>query len=983
MKAMDQAAPMITVPAGVLKEFMSPANSRTPTPPATASVTTSAVSKSSTPTPAASSNSRTPSPALPSSSETASASLHMEKSSSGSPAVVSLTNGDINSDSSTQDVDIRMEYDTSDTSLTESSRAVDEKTSVEGANEGVVNGTGVKRPSDEDNGLKKPDLKKIRVFAPAEEDGFKKGDISIAVQEFNQHLDKASKKLEEAGKTDLDNIKADSFNSANTFFNDDKTNHSVQPPANNNVRNYDVEVISSPSKDIEVLPVLPNDKDKDTLPPVSVEKAPTQDKESKHIKKKLQRLSRKDLENMIMRLFSEKILYQTELGKLKQLCERSESTLETNRKKTAQFHKEVEDLRKVTNRLSAEHAARKGQYVAPIRIKRSVGIQASPHIINKGILHANGSAGVIKTIAPRASALVGVGNATSPIRPTTVQSTDPRKQSIPPPNVTFNTQMIPTSSSTNNVVSGGPVGLLASSQGVSNIATNSSLSTVTNPVASIGTVRPSAGQMLMVAQPGMMQTIPRASGAGVMSKTTSAVIPVAQRRVVHTSLGNRVAAPRPAGLGPTPGTLVKVPVTGTTQLVAIPQAGQVVLLPPVSGGQPATALVVSNVTMTRDRYDLLTANLHFSDNEDPAAADDRLWKLRPVMDTLQRTFKEVFTPEEKIAVDESLWAYRGRHHAVQYNPSKRARFGMKVYKLCSSDGKAAGYTSAFRVYMGQDRSDVPPSMKAVVDLMHEAGLFEKGYQLYIDNWYSSSTLFHYLQSRKTETVGTVRLNRKFMPKDLSVKRKGEVDIRTSRAGMLAMSWFDKKQVNILSTIHRGDEMVDLPPNRRGEVRRKPLSVVDYNKGMKGVDISDQLAQSYPAARKTNKWYVKLFYNLLDMAIINAHAVHKWLGGKLTQLEFRLQLTAELLQRPTGLKVRRRRSVTPQRAATPSRSLRSPSQPRSNNMTHTIEENEGGKYRCCKYCRQTKGKKDHVSIRLSAMRCRTMSYMFYPIPYKLK
>ncbi|XP_047486587.1 piggyBac transposable element-derived protein 4-like [Penaeus chinensis] len=258
---------------------------------------------------------------------------------------------------------------------------------------------------------------------------------------------------------------------------------------------------------------------------------------------------------------------------------------------------------------------------------------------------------------------------------------------------------------------------------------------------------------------------------------------------------------------------------------------------------------VSRQTMTRDRYDLLTANLHFSDNEDPAAADDRLWKLRPVMDTLQRTFKEVFTPEENIAVDESLWAYRGRHHAVQYNPSKRARFGMKVYKLCSSDGKAAGYTSAFRVYMAQDRSDVPASMKAVVDLMHEAGLFEKGNQLYLDNWYSSPTLFHYLQSRKTETVGTVRLNRKFMPKDLSVK-KGEVDIRTSRAGMLAMSWFDKKQVNILSTIHRGDEMVDLPPNRRGEVRRKPLSIVDYNKGMKGVDISDQLAQSYPAARKT-------------------------------------------------------------------------------------------------------------------------------------
>ncbi|XP_042863479.1 piggyBac transposable element-derived protein 4-like [Penaeus japonicus] len=293
-------------------------------------------------------------------------------------------------------------------------------------------------------------------------------------------------------------------------------------------------------------------------------------------------------------------------------------------------------------------------------------------------------------------------------------------------------------------------------------------------------------------------------------------------------------------------------------------------------------LVYSNVfrqTMTRDRYDLLTANLHFSNNEDPAATDDRLWKLRPVIDSLQRNFKEVFTPEKNIAVDESLWAYRGRHHAVQYNPSKRARFGMKVYKLCSSDGKAAGYTSEFKVYMGQDRSDVPASMKAVVDLMHGAELFEKGYQLYHDNWYSSPTLFHYLQSRKTHAVGTVRLNRKFMPKDLSVKKKGDTDVRTSRAGMMVMSLFDKKQVNILSTMHRGDEIVDLPLNRRGEVRRKPECVVDYNNGMKGVDKSDQFAQSYPAERKTNKWYVKLFYNLLDMTIINAHTVHRWLGVK--------------------------------------------------------------------------------------------------------
>lgn len=64
-------------------------------------------------------------------------------------------------------------------------------------------------------------------------------------------------------------------------------------------------------------------------------------------------------------------------------------------------------------------------------------------------------------------------------------------------------------------------------------------------------------------------------------------------------------------------------------------------------------------------------------------------------------------------------------------------------------------------------------MKAVVDLMNVVGLFEKGYQLYLDNWYSLPTLFHYLQSHKTEAVSTGC--RKFMPKDLAVKKKGDID----------------------------------------------------------------------------------------------------------------------------------------------------------------------------------------------------------------
>lgn len=47
--------------------------------------------------------------------------------------------------------------------------------------------------------------------------------------------------------------------------------------------------------------------------------------------------------------------------------------------------------------------------------------------------------------------------------------------------------------------------------------------------------------------------------------------------------------------------------------------------------------------------------------------------------------------------------------------------------------------------MGQDRGDVPPNMKAVIDLMDHACYFEQHYELYLDKWYNSPKLFHYLQ----------------------------------------------------------------------------------------------------------------------------------------------------------------------------------------------------------------------------------------------
>lgn len=47
------------------------------------------------------------------------------------------------------------------------------------------------------------------------------------------------------------------------------------------------------------------------------------------------------LKDAILRVFSDKTLYGSELGNLKQMCEKLSSALESNMRKVAQFHKEV------------------------------------------------------------------------------------------------------------------------------------------------------------------------------------------------------------------------------------------------------------------------------------------------------------------------------------------------------------------------------------------------------------------------------------------------------------------------------------------------------------------------------------------------------------------------------------------------------------------------------------------------------------------
>jgi hypothetical protein len=68
----------------------------------------------------------------------------------------------------------------------------------------------------------------------------------------------------------------------------------------------------------------------------------------------------------------------------------------------------------------------------------------------------------------------------------------------------------------------------------------------------------------------------------------------------------------------------------------------------------------------------------------------------------------------------------------------------------------------------------------------------KGHTLYVDNWYSSPTLFQHLLSTSTGACGTVRSNRKGMP---------ALGCRKMNGQQLAVKLHDKRDIHVLSTVH--------------------------------------------------------------------------------------------------------------------------------------------------------------------------------------
>ena len=164
------------------------------------------------------------------------------------------------------------------------------------------------------------------------------------------------------------------------------------------------------------------------------------------------------------------------------------------------------------------------------------------------------------------------------------------------------------------------------------------------------------------------------------------------------------------------------------------------------------------------------------------------------------------------------------------------------------------------------------------------------------NFYNSPALAQTLKSSKTDCVGTLRLSRKDIPqtvKDMKLK-KGELVAQHS-GPVSVLKWKDKKDVTVISTYHGQETRIKLMKCR--QEKQKPVSILDYNENMGGVDLKDQLLQPYLLERKKmTKLYIKLFRRLLNITVLNCMVICRANSGqtKIDHFKFRVELVRHYL-----------------------------------------------------------------------------------------
>ena len=302
---------------------------------------------------------------------------------------------------------------------------------------------------------------------------------------------------------------------------------------------------------------------------------------------------------------------------------------------------------------------------------------------------------------------------------------------------------------------------------------------------------------------------------------------------------------------------------------------------------------IFRATMPEYRFYALSRFIRFDDKSTCTArrAEDKLAPIREIFDEINKLLLKYYTPHEYLTVDEQLVPFWGRCPFKQYLPSKPDNYGMEIFWVC--DAKTF-YPLKPKPYSGKQGNAPQPGLAQNVVLGLSAPFNNTGRNIPMDNYFTDMALAINLLQNGLTLVGTVRKNKTFLPPSFLPSRRREVHSSNFEfmRNMTLMSYVPKinKAVLILSTMHDDAQVTD-------DDIKKPEINLFYNKTKGGVDSLDQLVHSYMTKRKSRRWPLCFFHNLLDVAGVAAFILWtsknpNWEGRKLHKRRLFLELLSD-------------------------------------------------------------------------------------------
>ncbi|GAU91706.1 hypothetical protein RvY_03912 [Ramazzottius varieornatus] len=288
----------------------------------------------------------------------------------------------------------------------------------------------------------------------------------------------------------------------------------------------------------------------------------------------------------------------------------------------------------------------------------------------------------------------------------------------------------------------------------------------------------------------------------------------------------------------------------------------------------------------KTQYGEITCSLRFDDkpSREARVATNKMAHVQELFDLWSQALRDNYLPYEFLCVDEQLFPFTERCDFKQYIPTKpRSKCGLKLLLLrCCRPS----YCCNIQLYTGKAPGGVAEKnqgQRVVLDLVEYLGN-KSGRNLTTDNFFTSMALGEALLKKNISLVGTMRKNREEIPSAfLPSKSRAAFSSYFGHTPDFTLVSFVPKKVKaavLLSSMHLSQQVAN-EYSRHGLLHRdvdeeteeeKPEIFAHYNRKKAGVDTLDYLTGNYSVRRKTPRWPMALFYDIVDISALNSYVV---------------------------------------------------------------------------------------------------------------